>query len=135
MQLDRENKAPIMNPGASRIEGELRKLRSEGPTSFAVLTNDAGDYLQVAGGGGGCLLERRDAVSGRHFRGYQTQPVVPFEDGTELCFSGGRIPLQAREWFRVKQAIEVFVAFNEARPLPEYVQWRDITELLAGAAK
>ena len=50
MRFERENKKPIEDPSARRIEGELRKLRIEGPTSFAILTNDSGDFLQVAGG-------------------------------------------------------------------------------------
>lgn len=132
MRFEPENKQPIEDPSATRIQVELGKLRCEGSTSFVVLTNDNGDYLQAAGSGGGCLLERRDAADGHQFRAYQDEPVVPFEDGTELCFSGGRIPLQSREWFRLTQVVEVFIAFNEGKPLPEYVRWRDITELLAG---
>jgi hypothetical protein len=131
LHFERENKNPIENPSSRRIEAELRKLRSEGPSSFASLTNDEGDFLQVAGGGAGCLVERRDAVRGRQFRAYQDDPVVPFEDGTELCFSSGRVPLRPREWFRLNQAVEIFITFNEGRPLPEYVRWRDITEVLA----
>lgn len=34
----------------------------------------------------------------------------------------------------MNQAVEIFVTFNEGRPLPEYVRWRDIAEVLAGAS-
>lgn len=129
MRFERENAKAIVHPKMSRLERELRKLRSEGPSSFAILTNDVGDFLQVAGGGGGCLLERRDAATGRHFRAWQEEPVVPFADGTELLFSGGRIALQSSEWFRMNQIVEIFYAFNAGEQLPTYVQWREISDM------
>lgn len=57
--------------------------------------------------------------------------MVAFEDGTELVFSAGRIKLQSGEWFQLKQVIEVFTAFRVRDDLPAYVQWRDVTALLA----
>lgn len=134
MTFERENAKPIKNPSANVLARELKKLRNYGPSSFATLTADDGSYLQVAGGGVGCLLEKRDAKLGKQFRAWQESPVVPpdFKDGTFLCFSGGEIPLKRVEWFRITQIIEAFIAFNAGQPYPSHIQWRDISEMFQG---
>jgi hypothetical protein len=74
------------------------------------------------------LLERR--LGGRHYRGYQELSVVPFEDGTQLCFAGNRISLRRDEWFTREQVIACWQGIVEGAGEPEWVRWRDITELL-----
>lgn len=76
------------------------------------------------------MVEWRD-VRGTHFRASQQPAVVPFEDGTVLSFSGSQVALRAEEWFTVRQVIEVFVAFSESRPFPNYVIWSDISDIIA----
>lgn len=127
MILEREGKSPIRNPTTAQIEGALRKLRTVGPSAFASVTAPDGTYLQTAGSPAGLVLERREGSSDSHFRAFQSPPVVPFEDGTELVFTAGRIALRTGEWFQLRQVIEIFAAFVEHRALPAYVQWRDLT--------
>jgi hypothetical protein len=86
-------------------------------------------YLQVAGSAGGVMLEKHDA-DGLHFRAFQDAPVVPFADGTVLPFGAGRITLNANEWFTLKQAIEVFGQAFDGGPEPEWLRWRDVTDML-----
>jgi hypothetical protein len=130
MILQRENAAAVRDPSVKKLEQELRRLRSNGPSSFAHLTDAKGNYLQAAGGGGGLLLERCDASAERHYRGYQVKPVVPFEDGTTLTFSAGVVQLKADEWFTLAQVIDVFCAYVASGTCPRYVLWRDITDVL-----
>jgi hypothetical protein len=130
MLFEREAGKPLVNPSPARIETELRKLKTEGPSSFAHLTAPNGDYLQTAGSPAGLLLEKRNAQTGQHYRAFQSKPVVPFEDGTELVFSSGRIPLRSVEWFQLRQVLEAFTAFLEGAKEPSYLHWREITELL-----
>jgi hypothetical protein len=132
MIFEREGRPPRSNPSAAFIVRELGKLRSVGRSHFAYLTAADGGYVQVAGSPGGMVIEKRDPPGGRHFRAYQATAVVPFPDGTTLCFSGSEIPLAANEWFLLPQVVAVFTAFLEQRAEPDFVSWRDITELLAG---
>jgi hypothetical protein len=78
------------------------------------------------------VLEKREVPGGRHFRAYQASAVVPFPDGTTLSFPGSSIALAANEWFLLPQVVAVLTAFLEQRAEPDFVRWRDITELLAG---
>lgn len=130
MRFERENARPIDHPSAKRIENELKRLRSYGPSSFASLTRSDGSYVQVAGGGVTCLVERRDTQSRRHFRAFTPSPSVRFEDGTLLEFRGGRVALQRDEWFDAIKAAEIFVAFLEERPYPPEIGWRDVSATL-----
>lgn len=111
-----------------RIAQELRRLRPQGPSAFAILSFAADRYYQVAGGGGGMMLEKREGEC--HWRAHQDIPVVPFEDGTELSFGGSRIPLLRDEWFTRAQAIELLTLVASGRPEPRWVRWRDVTEVL-----
>lgn len=129
MIFERENGQPLKCPSTARVVQELKRLRSHGTSSYASLTSPDGSYLQVGGGGAGCVLERRSTEDGRHYRAYQDEPVVPLEDGTEISFGGSRIPLQQGEWLSIKQVNEVFVAYLNAEPLPDFVKWRDISDL------
>lgn len=130
MRLEVEGKKPVDGPTEAQVRAAIMGLRSYGPASFASLTDEGGSYLQVAGGGVGCLLEHRDAVSGRHFRAYHDAPSKVFPDGTVLVFSGGKMPLKADEWFAARVVVETFLAFLAGSPLPESIRWRDVTESL-----
>lgn len=58
MLFEVEKKAPKQNPTTAQLSTSIMKLRSYGRSSFASLTDEHGNYLQVAGGGITCLLER-----------------------------------------------------------------------------
>lgn len=127
MVFEREGCKPIPKPTRKQLSRELLRLRSYGPSAFASLTADSGAYVQVGGGGVGCVLEWRDE-SGRQMRASQSPPIVPFPDGAPLTFSGGAIPLRRGEWFRIEQVIEVFGAFLDGAPFPSFVTWRDVSQ-------
>ncbi|EDN70227.1 hypothetical protein BGP_1974 [Beggiatoa sp. PS] len=129
MRLECENKWPIKNVSKKQVIRALKGLRSYGPSSFAVLNTDDGSYIQVAGGGVTCLLEKRETSTGKHYRAYHDFPSTPFPDGTILSFSGSRIVMRNNEWFNIEQIIEVFVTLLNQQNMPEFVKWQDITEI------
>jgi hypothetical protein len=129
MLFEVENEAPKRDPAAAQVSAAITKLRSYGPSSFASITDAQGSYLQVAGGGLTCLLERRAAAGGQHFRAYLEAPGGIHPDGTILAFSGGQIKLQADEWLSAPLVIEAFTAFLQGHALPASIRWRDITPI------
>ncbi len=132
MRLEVEGQTPRENPSSAEVRAAVLGLRSYSPSSFASLTDDGGSYIQVGGGGVGCVLELRDAEENRHYRAYHDSPSKVFPDGTVLAFSGGNVAMRADEWFTVRVGADAFVAFLERRPLPESVRWRDISEMFEG---
>lgn len=122
-----DRRSVVASPG--RVRQLLHRLQPEWSPSFAVLELSGTEtYYQTAGGGGGMLLERR--LDGRQLRGWQERPVVPFEDGVQLCFAGSRIALRRDEWFTRDQVVQCWQGLVEGRGEPEWLRWRDITELL-----
>lgn len=130
MLFEVEKKARMHDPTKAQVSAAITKLRSYGPSSFASLTDEQGNYLQVAGGGLTCLLERRLAANAQHYRAYLATPSGIQPDGTVLAFSGGQVKLQADEWVSAPLVIEVFTAFLQGHELPQAIRWRDITSLL-----
>lgn len=121
MIFEREKCKAVANPTAKRVTAELAKTRS----SFASLTAADGGYVQVAGGPGLFVLERR-SPNGEHYRAFQDEPVVPFPDGTTIESSAGRILMDRQDWFLLKQAAEVFGTFLSAQAWPQYVRWKKL---------
>jgi hypothetical protein len=130
LKLEVEGKPAVEQPTEKQIRAAVLKLRSYGPHSYAALTDDGGNYLQVAGGGVTCLLERRNASSGQHFRAFHGKPSSVFADGTALAFSGGEIRLNADEWFTSEVVADAFSAFRSGAPLPAGISWREVTNTL-----
>jgi hypothetical protein len=130
MKLEVEGRPVVDNVAPTQVRSTIASLRSYGPSSFASLTDDKGNYLQVAGGGVTCMMERRDAVLARHFRAYQDKRSQVFADGSILAFGGGEIKLSSDEWFTSADVEETFLAFLAKTALPQRVKWRDITEVL-----
>ena len=128
MVLEREGKKPVQGPSEAQIAQALSRTKR----SFASITASDGAFLQVGGGPGLFVLERRTA-QGSHFRAYQETPVVRFEDGTVLAFSGSELKLQRDEWFLIHQATAAFFAFAQSRPLPEFIRWKSLDESYAYA--
>ncbi|NUU04031.1 hypothetical protein [Herbaspirillum robiniae] len=124
MRLEIQNKAAKDNPSEQQLRRAILSLRSYGTSSFASLTDDHGSYLQVAGGGITCLLERRDAFTGVHYRAYQEKKNTNYPDGTLLVFGAGEVALLSDEWFSNTIVADVFAAFLLTHALPENVHWR-----------
>lgn len=70
MKLEAENSPVVVDVNQAQITKVLKKLKSYGPSSFACITDDEGNYVQVAGGRFTCFIERYDAKSKKLFRGY-----------------------------------------------------------------
>lgn len=133
MRLEVEGRQLIDEVTASQLQSALRCLRSYGPSSYASLTRVNGDYVQVAGGGVGCMIERREASTGRHFRAFRDRQHPVFSDGTILSFGGGKIPLQSDEWFNITDVQDVFFTFLNGLEFPEAIKWRDMSALLGSS--
>jgi hypothetical protein len=134
LKLEVEGRTPVTDPPEATIKAILRSLRSYGPSSYATLTRSDGDYVQVAGGGVSCMLERCEAATARHFRAYSDRTHPVFADGTIFSFGGGEIPLKADEWFNITDVEEIFLAFLTGVEFPTFVKWRDISALLSLSA-
>ena len=130
MRLEIEQKPAVDDATGVEVRAAIMSLRSYGPSSFASLTDEEGNYVQVAGGGVTCMLERRDGATGRHFRAYKDERSKVFPDGTVLVFGGGEIRLSADEWFTAQEVDEVFSAVLRSSELPSSVKWRDMTAML-----
>ena len=62
MLLEVENNQTKQPGSFDVIEAALRDLKSYGPSSFAILTNSDGDFIQVAGGRVTCVPELKLAI-------------------------------------------------------------------------
>lgn len=129
MRLEIQNKPAKENPSERQLRKAILSLRSYGPSSFASLTDENGNYLQIGGGGITCLIERRDAVTGTHYRAYQKQKNINYPDGTLLVFGAGSIALLSDEWFSSTVSADIFVAFLLRQALPSDVYWRAATAI------
>jgi hypothetical protein len=133
VHLDVEGKHTIQDASDADIARALGTLRSSGPHSFAILSSEGGSYVQVAGGSQTCVIEVRDAATGRHYRAHQSQPHPVFPDGTKLAFGAGAAVLQGDEWFTAAQATRVFIEFRAGALLPTSAPgWRDVTSFIFG---
>jgi hypothetical protein len=126
MKLEAENSSVIFGVDQSKLIKTLKKLKSYWPSSFACITDEDGNYVQVAGGRVTCFIERYDAKSKKLFRGYHSNSSTNFEDGTTLSFGAGSVQLKKDEWFNIDDVIEVFLLFNKGQSLPEGIYWREI---------
>jgi len=123
MKLDIEGKPVITAPTPAQIARALKSLRSYGKSSYASLTDGAGNYVQVAGGGVSCMIERFE-FGAQQWRAFHNKPSPVRPDGTILVFRAGNIPMRSDEWFMVDQVVEVFLAFLSETRYPPFVHWR-----------
>ena len=125
MILEGEGLAPIVQPSEAQVRDLVTSLASPKP-SFASLTDEAGNYLQVAGGRPWCVVERREVSPLRHWRARTESGRRPYADGAKIRSGAGEILLRADEWLLLKQAVELFAAFQARRAFPDFVQWRSM---------
>ncbi len=130
MILTMESAPAVTNPTAKEVERTLRRLKLTGRHEFAALEDNHGNYVQVAGGGATCMIEKRTVEPLYHFRAYQEKQNRAFPDDTKLRFAGSEVALKSNEWFTIDQAIEVFLAFHANASFPDWIFWRDISSLL-----
>jgi len=125
MKLEVEGKAAIEGVRASQIVRAVKALKSYGPSSYASLTDADGNYVQVAGGGVSCMIERYEAKSSKRSRAFHDKPSPVRPDGTILSFRAGNIPMRSDEWFMADQVIDVFILFLNGDEFPDFIHWRD----------
>ena len=126
MLLEAEGQPPVQNPSDEQVRALVLNLRV-GETSFASLTDSNGDYVQVAGSRPWCVIEHRHLKPLQHDRAFQETPVPKYMDGAKLRTGAGDIALKHDEWFLLKDAAEVLVAFRSKDAFPAHVKWRSIS--------
>ena len=124
MKFEIEGKVGISTPTLAQISRGIKSLRSYGPSSYASLTNERGNYVQVAGGSVTCMVEHFDAGTRTRSRAFHDKSNPAFPDGTILAFRAGNIPMRSDEWFMSTQVIDIFSAFLNNASFPAYVHWR-----------
>ncbi|WP_426399135.1 hypothetical protein ACN9M1_22900 [Ralstonia sp. R-29] len=124
MKLEVEGKASISDATPAQIARAIRSLKSYGRSSYASLTNESGNYVQVAGGGVSCMVELFDASAEVRSRAFHDKPNAGRPHGTVLVFGAGNLPMLSDEWFMANQVVEIFLAFCANAPFPSYVGWR-----------
>ncbi|WP_175748873.1 hypothetical protein [Burkholderia pyrrocinia] len=123
MKFEIEGEAEVLSPTPRQITRALKSLRSYGKSSYASLTDASGSYVQVAGGGVSCMIERFDFAAHR-WRAFHDKPSPVRPDGTILVVRAGNISMRSDEWFMTDQVVEVFLAFLNGVPYPSFVDWR-----------
>lgn len=123
MKLEIEGRPVNTVPTRAQITRALKALRSYGKSSYASLTDDTGNYVQVAGGGVSCMIERF-AFGAQRWRAFHNKPSPVRPDGTILVFRAGNIPMRSDEWFMANQVVGVFLAFLGGTSYPPFVHWR-----------
>lgn len=129
MVLEAESLEPIYDPSEDQVRAILLGL-SIRQSSYVSLTDEIGNYIQAAGSRPWCAIERRHLEPLKHERAFQYTPTPKYRDGAMLRSGSGDIPMKHDEWFLLKDAAEVFVAFLRREKLPAYVSWRSMHEIL-----
>jgi hypothetical protein len=129
MTLEADGLPPLHNPTEEQVRDLVLRVDRMGP-SFASLTDEAGDYVQLAGSRPWCLVEMRRHNPTRHERAFQHTPQPKYADGAKIITGAGEIVMKHDEWFLLKDAADIFVAFLNRQPYPEKVEWRSMNETL-----
>jgi hypothetical protein len=122
--LQVEGKPDLDQPSAAQLRAALKSLRSYGSSSYASLTDNHGNYIQVAGGGVTCMVERYEKGTNTRKRAYHDKPSPVRPGGTVLVFQAGHISMRSDEWFLADQVVELFAAFLNRGNYPDYAHWR-----------
>lgn len=129
MLLEVEGKKPEQVREFARIEIALKALNALGPHSFAILTRQDGSYIQVAGGGEKCFIEKRDVIENTHWRAYLAKTFDTPSDLEPFEFGSGQIEIASNEIFSIDAVISIWRAFFNSEPYPEETMWRDMTDM------
>jgi hypothetical protein len=129
MLFEAERQTPIENPSEEQVRALILGLRVGG-TSFASLTDEAGNYITIAGSRPWCVIERRCLNPLEHNRAFQDTATPKYKDGAKIRTGAGDISLRHDEWFLLKDAANVCAAFLLKDAFPAHVQWRSMNETL-----
>ena len=122
MKFQREGKKPIDRVTEAQVRRQLSYKRS-GDCTFAILSKDESNFIQMYGGGSGCCLELRDDARQSFLRGYLDPSRMPFSGPTRL----GSMTLRPDEFLHISQVTEAFVAYLNSSEFPPEIKFRDIS--------
>ena len=123
MKLSVENKQEITVLKFETVEKNLNSLKSYGPHTYAILMDERGNYIQVAGGLFTCFVERFDSKEKKIYRATHAISSTNFEDGSVLVFGGGSVKLNKNNWFNIEDVIKLFNSFFLNEKYPEDIDW------------
>lgn len=123
MKLKIENKEELFVDKFSNVKKELKNLRSYGPNSYAILTDEFGNYIQVGGGLFTCFVEKYDFTEKKIYRAYHEKSSTNFEDGSVLRFGGGDVILNKNNWFNISEVEVLFNKFFIKEDFPSDIYW------------
>ena len=129
MIFEAKGQPPVQNATEEQVRALVLDLRVGG-AFFASLTDEAGNYIQIAGSRPWCVIECRRLKPLQHVRAFQATPTPKYNDGAKLQSGAGSITLRHDEWFLLKDAADIFAAFLRKDDFPAHVQWRSMNERL-----
>jgi hypothetical protein len=122
MIFDREGISQIEKPSEKKLKQQLSYLKGI-KKSFATLSKDSNNFIQMAGGGQTCCIEKKE--NGQLFRAKQKNTIVPWTKKSILSTSCGDFELKPEEYFNIEQVVEIFVSYLNDSKLPDYVSWNE----------
>ena len=123
MKFERENTKQIDFPSQKQVELSLSHLKGS-KRSYASLTSDSGDFIQMAGGGFSCILEK--SINGTVYRANQLEKVIHFNEVTSLHTTCGEFEVEPNEYFSIDQIKEAFVRFLSGERDFNNYQWKNL---------
>lgn len=126
MILEVENKKNFINVSFKEIERNLLKLKSYGKNSFAILSDDRGNFIQVAGGGVTCVVERKSFGESTIYRAFLIEPRNKYEGLQEIYFGGGSLKVNPNEILFISDVIDCFKSFYDNISYPKSINWTDV---------
>ena len=126
--LEVEGHEPQASPSSLAVESWLRKLRSVGKYSYATLSKENGEYIQVAGGRVTWVLEHRTA-QGVQSRAFLSSPRTAMRGGLTMSFAKGNIvAFTPEECLFIDDVVLAFHSFINDEPFPGHIYWRTLDE-------
>jgi len=129
MLLEIEDGTNFQNPNAQDLKAEILTLGDPRRT-FAYLTRENGEYLQVGVERPWCVLEWRQLSPVLHQRAFVINRQRDIDAGVEINFTAGPIPLEQDEWIPIELVSKCFEAYLVGCNFPESISWRSINHLL-----
>ena len=127
--LEGEGLSPIENPTNAKVRDVIECL-GQYDTSFAALVAPNGDYVQAAGDGEFCTVEKRQHNPLNHTRAYYLVARDIRSAKTTLKTGAGEMSLEPDEFIRLKMAADIFEAILEGCELEPSIAWRSQNEIL-----
>ena len=122
-----ENRPVRYEPTLKEVRAGMQHLALHGST-FAVLENHRGSFVQTTGVRGAFTVERRD-LSGGGFRHFVAGRKEAQPEQHNIVTAAGEFTVFANEVLDLADARDLFVAFQRGRGRGRVYRWREITDL------